>query len=484
MADVTVTLTAQEAQLLAAMKKAEDAQERYNKKLAKSKEEAAKASAEAKKTGDQFAQMGKRSSDALDPTPIGNFVTKFASVTAAITAATDMWQLYKQKQSEALGSLMGTANPDRMLTQVAEAGQLPTLIAQADRMAVGRGMDRNAARNLLFQAISDGFYNDVESVAAASSVIDPNEAAIVAGQTRGLFKGDNLSAEQAMSMTLTGAKISRLDFGPMAKALPQAAEGAAQIQSTASETIATLAILAGAFKSGDTAADRIKGFASKAALDNRTRGKGLLAAFDTVAAMTEEDRAGFLGESQELNAAFTVIKNNRDLIEQTRSDIEADRDATAQGGGLLRQRISETEQTPQFQARLKVESSRIRNQIANENSLALNGSNAITNQLDTDTASLNMGQSFINRWAASYITPFTSELGIDPTLTAGAIGVADPMQTVNQLGAMMPLEQARLEAAITKQADSAEKIAKAAEQAAKQLGVWSARANAAQGTKP
>lgn len=484
MADVTVTLTAQEAQLLAAMRKAEDAQERYNKKLAKSKEEAAKASKQAQETGDKLATMGKRSDDAFNPTPIESFVLKFASVTAAIATATDMWQKYKEKQQEALGSLQGTAQADRMLTQVAEAGQLPALIAQADRMAVNRGMDRNAARNLLFQSISDGFYSDAETVAAASSVVDPNEAAIVAGQTRGLFKNDNLSAQEAMSMTLTGAKISRLDFGPLAKALPQAAEGASQIESTASETIATLAVLAGAFKSGDTAADRIKGFASKAALDNRTRGKGLLAAFDTVAAMTEAERADFLGESQELNAAFNVIKTNRAVIKQTRTDIEADRQATAAGGGLLRERIAETEATPQFRARLSMESARIRNEIANENALAIRGSNAVTNQLNTDTASLEMGQSFISRWSASMISPFTSELGLDPRLVAGAVGAADPMQTAAQLQTVAALDQARLEASITKQADAAERMATAANKAADQLGLWSARANAAQGTKP
>lgn len=484
MADVTVTLTAQEAQLLAAMRKAEDAQERYNKKLAKSKEEAQKASKEAQKTGEHFAQMGKRSSDALDTAPIDAFVGKFASVTAAIATATDMWQMYKQKQADALGSLAGTAQSDRMLTQVAEAGQLPTLIAQADTMAVGRGMNRNAARNLLFQAISDGFYNDVGTVAAASSVIDPNEAAIVAGQTRGLFKKDNLSAQEAMSMTLTGAKISRLDFGPMAKALPQAAEGAAQIDSTASETIATLAILAGAFKSGDTAADRIKGFASKAALDNRTRGKGLLAAFDTVAAMTEAERSAFLGESQELNSAFNVIKTNREVIEQTRTDIEKDRQATAAGGGLLRQRIAETEATPQFRARLSIESAKIRNEIANENALALTGSNAMTNQLNADTASLNLGQSFISRWATGYVAPFTSELGLSGDATARMVGVADPFQTGKDVQAAINLDVARMSEAVMKQADAAEKMAAASEQAANQFGLWSARAAAAQGTKP
>lgn len=484
MADVTVTLTAEEAQLLRAMRNAEQAQERYNKKLEKSKQEAAKASTEAKKAGDQFTDMGKRSSSALQTESISKFVTSFASVTAAIATATDMWNTYKQKQAEALSSLMGTAASDRKLTQVAEAGQLPTLLAQADAMAVTRGMDRNAARDLIFSAISDGFYKDVGSVAAASSVVDPNEASIVAGQTRGLFKRDNLSANEAMSMTLTGAKISRLDFGPLAKALPQAAEGASQIESTASETIATLAILAGAFKSGDTAADRIKGFASKAALDERTRGRGLLAAFDTVAAMTESDRADFLGESQELNAAFNVIKTNRAVIEQTRSDIEADRKATAAGGGLLAQRIQETEMTPQFQARLKVQSAQIRNQIANEQSLAITGSNAVTAQLNADTEALNMGAGTIARWTLGKFAPFAAEAGISPTVMATAATVADPNVTRNILSAGAQSDAAMMTEAITKQSEAADKMAKAAEAAATQIGLFSARANAAQGTKP
>jgi hypothetical protein len=481
MADVTVTLTAEEAQLLRAMKKAEDAQQKYNEKLRKSKEEAANASAQARKTGDSFSEMGKRAEQGFNVQTLKNYVAGFATVTTAISAVTAMWVKYKAEQDAALGSLLGTANADRMLTQVAEAGQLSTLIAQADTLATTRGMDRNAARNLLFSAISDGFQADVGSVAAASSVIDPNEAAIVAGQTRGLFRNDNLTANEALSMTLTGAKISRLDFGPMARALPQAAEGAAQIESTASETIATLAILAGAFKSGDTAADRIKGFASKAALDSRTRGRGLLAAFDTVAAMTEEERAAFLGESQELNAAFTVIRNNRDTIEKTRQDIEADRQATAQGGGLLRQRITETEQTPQFQARLQIANARNRLEIAREQSAAIEGATAQATVADAAAAQFQTGANIVERTVGDFIAPGLAGVGADSAqinaISTGIVNsVLGPAWTSSGVN--------RINKLLEKAGDSAERMAKSLETAAQQSSINAARAAAAQGTKP
>lgn len=481
MADVTVTLTAEEAQLLRAMKKAEDAQQRYNDKLKKSKEEAANASAQARKTGDSLAEMGKRSESAFNLRSLQNYVAGFSTVTTAISAATAMWNKFRQEQDQALGTLLGTANTDRMLTQVAEAGQLSTLIAQADNLATTRGMDRNAARQLLFTAISDGFQQDVSTVAAASAVIDPNDAGIVAGQTRGLFRNDNLSAEEALSMVLSAAKISRLDFGPMARSLPTAAAGVSQLDGTLAETLAAMAVLPGKFKSGDDAATYLKGFASKASLDQRTSGMGLLAAFDTVAAMSEEDRRDFLGESIELNQVYSALSQTRADIGEIYKTIQADREATAAGGGLLRQRIAETEQTPQFQARLQIANARNRQEIAREQAVAIQGATTQTTIADAAAQQFESGANIAERTVADFVAPGLAGAGFTP----GQIGTASSSIVELTLG---PLASSRgfeaIRDALFGTRDAAEEMTKSMKAAADQANINAARAAAAQGTKP
>jgi hypothetical protein len=234
---------------------------------------------------------------------------------------------------------------------------------------------------------------------------------------------------------LKAARDSRLNFEQIAQALPGAAEGGAVAKATAEETLATLSVLASRFKSGETAADRIKAFSSKVGIDagmaattdeeiagkveaekarveaankslrtkeervqdletrlakagrgvdkdaiqtqlDRARrdvaefdrssldfvqperqegreslaGIGIVEAVERLNAMSEEDRAGFLKDSQELNTAYLALSEELPLIKQRIAEFQKERESFAAGGGLLRETVGIAQNDEQLTA--------------------------------------------------------------------------------------------------------------------------------------
>jgi hypothetical protein len=99
--------------------------------------------------------------------------------------------------------------------------------------------------------------------------------------------------------------------------------------------LAVLSVLASEFKSGDTAADRIKMFATRAGISEEFAGQGILGPLEKLMAMDEQTRRAYLGDSQELNVAYVKMSENIDLIKQRVSEFEQETAAFAAGGGML-----------------------------------------------------------------------------------------------------------------------------------------------------
>lgn len=477
MADVVVTLSGDEATLLKALQKIIDKQKSVDDAMDKTK-----------KKSDETKQVVEKTFSVKD---VANYVASLASITTVLDQGMQMWQRYQQAQKNALSSLDSLRDADQKLAQVAEPGQLPALLKQADAMSVRRGVSREETRDLLFSALSDNFYKDVDRVARASDVVKLEEASIVAGQTRNLFKNDPTSVDEALSMTLKASQISRVDFGPMAKALPNAAEGAAQINSTLAETLATEAILAGVFKSGDTAADRIKAFASKAALSSDTKNLGLLGAFDFVNKMSEEDRATFLGDDQEKNAVFNAIKQNYEQIRNVESQLKEDRVAVSAGRGYLNQQIAAAEQTQEIAMRRQVASSRLNAEIAEERRLV---GGAATSEISRNTLQANLDNSGMGFYArdtatrqAALVSGITEAAGFERP-SADSLTYAsfwNPLVALLNRGQSSTSPDNQAVATNLKSAsDSAAKLNQNLQQAADAAKVQAARAQAAAGTQP
>jgi hypothetical protein len=342
MSNLAVVMTGEEAQLWRALNKIVSKEKEVETGFKKVGDEAAKAEQKVDKLGRRVEKIKppavpppvqlKATNQALKQTAIagesafgtaaimriGNFAAGFVSVSAAVGFARSSIQQLKADTDAAVASVEKLSQANRSLAQVATSpADYARLTTGSDKLAARYGVERDVARDVIFSARSEGFEGSVEDILRGAPAVDPRSSARVAGQLPTLFKDANLSPTAAINMTLKAAQQSRLNFEQIASAAPGAAEGTALTGSSPEETLAMLSVLAGKFKSGDTAADRIKAFSSKVGIskDKRLKGKSVLEALRTVQNdFSAKDRGEFLGEGVEINTAFRYLMENDSLI--------------------------------------------------------------------------------------------------------------------------------------------------------------------------
>lgn len=331
MAGVVITMSGDEARLFQAMAKVLAQQDKLNNKL--------------KDTGKTSEETGRKTKDSYDKMSLSvgkltgslvGYAAGLVTIEAGVTAIKTAWELVRKEQEAGLNALKSTQSQDRRLLQISTSPEeFNRFRAQSDSLSNQFGVDRTVTREVLFSAVSEGFRDAVPAIIAANRVVDPTSAAGVAGQAPALFKG-TIGALEAVNLTLKAAQASRLNFEQIAGSLPQASEGASVAKATAEETLAVLSVLASEFKSGETAADRIKAFATASGISDQFAGQGIVAVVEKLQAMDEAGRKDFLGSSAELNVAYVKMSDNLDLIKQRVEEFNREGADFAAGGGLLR----------------------------------------------------------------------------------------------------------------------------------------------------
>lgn len=224
---------------------------------------------------------------------------------------------YNEEKAKAVESISATKDSRRSLGQIAnDSNDYQALVDASNRVAIAGGIDRELAQDFVFSGRSEGF--DAEALAKFIPVVSADSLSKVAGQVNTLY-GGSLSAEQTINAVLSGARSSRLNFEDLSSGLASVAEGGRLQKSSAEEQIGSLSVLASYFKSGDTAADRLKAFQTRMALGGQefgVAGMGIVDATRAIQGMSPEDRSKLLGESQEVNAAFSALAENLPTIQQ------------------------------------------------------------------------------------------------------------------------------------------------------------------------
>lgn len=404
MADIQVVLTGDDANLFKAYEKLEKKQKDLEQKLKDIKAASKDASEAAKKGADdttdaagkigskfkeqagQIAGLKDSVTSSFDPAVIGAFTGAVGGIAVAVRAAGEAWRQYREDQGKALASLESQADVDRRLVQVStSSADLEGLQKRADDAAQKFGVERAAAKEVLFSSRSEGFESEFEKVIRAAPVVDPKAAAIVAGKLPALFQG-KIKPTEAVSLTLAAAEASNLNFEQLASTTPQAAEGGAIAKASPQELLAVQSVLASRFKSGETAADRIKAFATAGGIDERFKGKGIIQAFKEIQALSDDDRKEFLGKSAELNTAYVVLSQEMGKIEERLQLLTQERESFATGGGALEAKLNIAQTNPAIQARKDVARARNKEEIAREENLAQAAASLEVAQANTRTA--------------------------------------------------------------------------------------------------
>lgn len=381
-----------------------------------------------KKVGDQSRRSGNKARASWGAKQIGElkgYAAGLIGVGVAAKTIGDAMRFAHQETDKAIMSVQKLTQTRARLSQVATSStDLKQMEIRADAAAGRFGVERDVARRVLFSARSEGFDqgSTFEQLMRAAPVVDDVEAAAsVAGQIPALFEGSGLTPMQALNAVLSGATESRLDFQSLGRALPQAAEGGALAGASPEETIAALSVLSSKFKSGETAADRIKAFATKAGLDDRLKGKGLVDSVKTVQHMSKSDRDNFLGESQEVNVAFEYLTQQMAEIERIRDVVKGDITRTSTNQSLLNRKLRTARevQAPAFE----MNRARIQREIANEQQLADEG---VSRRAGFDrgmAAQKRAGKSGFEQYVASSIGSLAEFAGMDGAIVEAATRV-------------------------------------------------------------
>lgn len=286
---------------------------------------------------------------------LGIVTTAAGAAQAAIGQITAAMKAAAQQSKEGADQTKGLAGARANLVQISggDPKKYAELEAEAKKLE-DKGIPRDAARGLVFAANSEGWQGELQQVAAAHQVANDDKAlSQVAGQVPAMYRnaGVKIGNLEAANLVMKASEQSRMDFAPMGVAMVQAAEGGTKAGTSPEELAALTGFLAGEYKSGDVAAQRISSFGSEIAITDDLRGLGHLGAFRKIRdEYTQEQREEWLGKDQGRNMFYQSMLQNEGEIERRKKELQGEQAEFAAGGGVIRKQIALTEKDAGFAA--------------------------------------------------------------------------------------------------------------------------------------
>ncbi len=212
---------------------------------------------------------------------------------------------------------------------------LRAAIKEADEVALRFGLDRDASKQLYFDAESQGFRSDFRQVARNSLVLGVQGASEAAGGIREQFPG--VTTAESSNILLKAAQTSKLDPEQFVRSSPDAAQAGRTIGASIEETFAIQSQLANLKKSGQEAATSMRAFA-RVARKEGFAGEGFMTAISKFRELDEESFNKVIGGNQE------ALEGMRDIEFLSKSI------STVQGGLVKARAASGTENSTVMQA--------------------------------------------------------------------------------------------------------------------------------------
>lgn len=360
-------------------------------------------------------------------TKLGAAAAGWATIGTTVSAVTKVIQHAKQQTDAALEAMKGQRDIDRDLNQISTSSQdFQEKKARANAAAIKYGTSREDAKKVLLESVNQGFEKDYEYVMRANQVINPVDAALVAGKLPMLFKG-NVNTKEALNMTLVASQMSEMNFGQMAGGVATASVGAGMAGASPEETLAMQAALASNLKNGAQAGERINTFGMKISREEFRdvfQGKSMIEA----AQMMEMDKSlkkKVLGDDQEGNAAQFLILQERERILRFQKAITDARSKANTDQSAIDQGVARAEADPDMRARRQLATAEQQRELAMQNNLAVPGAAREAAKARVEAAAHRRGAGPVeSSWAdwAGYaaVSARASEENVTKATSAGA----------------------------------------------------------------
>jgi hypothetical protein len=378
-------------------------------------------------------QQQSESSLAAQTSQITSMVTGWASVQGAVRLVGAALRFTQEESEAAVAGMDKLADSRRRLAQISLTGKdLDRIDKQSDELAAQYGVDRDVARNVVFDATSLGASGALDSIFKYSSVLDPKTATTAAGKLPAIFNGA-VDSNQAMALAHSASMDSALSFEDLMQSLPTAAQGVNAAGGTAAEAAALISVLSENVADKSQAGNLMKALGVKVGIsrDVFPEKTGVMGAVSQLDAMPVEKRSKFLGESQELNVAYQMVSKNMAKIKEQEAKIQLAIDTAGTAESPLElSRLAvfdETTDTGQRNlANLERQKAAVRRDIVREDRFAVQGAGAEATR-DTVLADLDqVGAGMYPKFAAKTVAESGKFIGVSaPTIDRASMLAAE-----------------------------------------------------------
>lgn len=253
MGQLAVEMTGDEKQLLRSLERTIRAQDNMLQKLQKVQKEGQRA--------------GRSHRDAFGAGAVQDlraYATGLLTVSAATGAISRFMADIVEKERELAQGLRTREEGMKRLAQVSTSkGEFAQLENLAKQIGVTEGLDVGAAAELVFQAKSQGLLADVKLLAQTQRYTDAQAMIEAVGKFTSAFGAQEAgTTPQLLSKFLQAAADSDVAVEEIARAAVIAAQGATRVGATDEELLGLMSVLSPAFKSPETAAQRLQALTS------------------------------------------------------------------------------------------------------------------------------------------------------------------------------------------------------------------------------
>lgn len=253
---------------------------------------------------------------------VNNLKTAWIGAGSAIALAHRALQFYNEEKDKGLETSLTLSDARQSLTQASDPEDLRANEQLAKDLAVDFGLDPVKAYQLVFDAISSGFVDEVRAVAAADPLVGVATGSKLTGEFREFFANENLSVENTFDSIAAGSAESVFNIPQLIEQVRKAATGRNVGGFSSSDVISTTAAIGTLLT--ERSGTAVENLSVKLGTDAEGRFKGLdLREAVEKLANDPELVSSFTGGNAQLRTYVEAAISTREAAAMLDADIES-----------------------------------------------------------------------------------------------------------------------------------------------------------------
>lgn len=357
-------------------------------------------------------------------TKLASVAGSYVSINSIIQAGIDAQARMNELIKESADVTQRLSQQRMVLSQVSSGGQeFKKYNTKARELSAKHGISQEESLQLVFDAISQGFYDEVDAAGQAGEVVGTRAAAQLMGKVKNLFKGQ-INGRQAVSGAVAAAGRSDVDVGGLAGELPGVVAASSGLGARPEELIGAVGLLSSFSGSASEGATELENLLRKLAMKGSAGGvktdANLGSIVDQLSAMSPAQFQKIFGDDAGSRTAARKLIDNRSELKGYVSAVSGAFDSAGSGSDPIAQKLAARYSDPiEFAARNR-RLSDLRLEIAKERELSSFGSDRVVASNNLSNALIRSRLGPIQQYAGSTVGNAAGFLGMDGAVVGTA----------------------------------------------------------------